>query len=278
LVCTKMVSHYADNVHRSRQPSFAVAHGATALELAVIKPAVHEGKVLTAVVDLLVIKPDRPAILQNRDVRFSSVSHPREILCQMNGRVGLVSDAQQEHLTRELVGTADGAIEAVRRVNGVGGCDLFCTRANCGEGVRTVAAEHVRTPPEPFRNDSHLPTGTRPRVKRVIIIPGHTRHHECTIGSQRVAQSGNEAQRSSCDGPDFRECRVHEQDVTRRHAQIDQLTDKDILADNIHVHSLRRTSRSPARMRRAEGGDYPSTVDFIALGPWGALSILSPLV
>ena len=37
-------------------------------------------------------------------------------------------------------------------------------------------------------NDAHIGTGSRPRVKGIIIIVGHAGHHESATGSERVTQ------------------------------------------------------------------------------------------
>jgi hypothetical protein len=155
---SKTVYNHVDNVAGPGQPRFAVPDGATTLELLIVKPAIDESKILAAVINLSVLEPNRLASLQNGDVLQSSVPYPRKILCQVDSGIRVVTDAQQEHLSVQFISPTHGTVEAMRRVNGVWRRNLLCQRADGGECVRTVATKDAWTPPERFRNDSHLRT------------------------------------------------------------------------------------------------------------------------
>jgi hypothetical protein len=223
LIQAKMVYYHADDVARPGQPRFAMSHDAATLELAVVKPAIHKSKILAAVINLPVFEPNGLATLQNGNMLGSSVPYPRQILCQMDGGTRFVTDAEQEHLCIQFIYPTHRTVEAMRRVNGVGRCDPAGQRADRGEGVRTVATEDSRTPPERFRNDSHVRTRSRLGIKWVIVVPGHARHNQHAPWSQNVVQGRNQSPRAILDGPDLRERGMHQQDGTGLYAKTQQL-------------------------------------------------------
>src|SRR5687767_3953168 len=97
---------------------------------------------------LTVIEPDRFAISKNCDVLITPVSYPGKVFCQMNSRVGVVSDTEQEDLPIQLVYAADWAVQSVGNINGMWSEDRLCERTNCRKSVIVVTAHHTRQPPE----------------------------------------------------------------------------------------------------------------------------------
>jgi len=108
------------DVARPRQPCLSVPHDATLLESLLIEPAVQQGEVLTAVVDLFISEPDRSAVLHKRNVLLPSVPYSFKVLGQVNGGAGIVTHAEQEYLSVQVVGTADGAVLAMRNLDWMG--------------------------------------------------------------------------------------------------------------------------------------------------------------
>ena len=108
-------------------------------------------------------------------------------------------------------------------------------RAGCHERVRAVAPEDIRLPPERIGDDAHIGTWCRLRVERVIVIAGHTWHHEGAVGTQCAAQRFNQAPRSTFYRPDLRESGMDQQDAAGFHAQTEELLGHRVYADRIHV-------------------------------------------
>ena len=73
-----------------------------------VQPASHEGKVLAAVVVLAVVDAGDLLALANEDGLGAAVAHPRQQLGQVDGGVGWVADAEQQHLPVQLVDAPPG--------------------------------------------------------------------------------------------------------------------------------------------------------------------------
>ena len=115
----------------------------------------------------------------------------------MNGRIGVVTDAQEEHLPVELVNTAHGAAEAMRWVKRMGSGDSGRERADRSKRVGAVAPEDSRLSPKSFRHNTHSGAWGVLRIERVIVVASHAWHHERAAGAKRAAQPFNQGLRST---------------------------------------------------------------------------------
>ena len=77
LILAQPLDHHRHHVPRAGQPRPRASHGSQALQTPGVQPAIHQGKVLTAVVDLAVVKARRLAVLEQSDVLLAPVAHAR---------------------------------------------------------------------------------------------------------------------------------------------------------------------------------------------------------
>src|SRR4030095_10079125 len=136
-----------------------------ALKAFLLKPPINQIEVLTAVIDLLVVNPRRFPLLDDGDVFPAPVPNTRQRLGQMNGRVGIVTDAEQKHLPVKFIDSAHGTDQAMWWINGMRSSNSSRLLADRGKGARVVTAEHTRESPEHIRNDSHVDPGSCLRIK-----------------------------------------------------------------------------------------------------------------
>ena len=109
--------------------------------------------------------------------------HPRQQLGQVDGGVGWVADAEQQHLPVQLVDAPHRAVDAVRISTGCGAVMRAARGASGGKesgcrcAGRPAAARRYRRP-RPFlrcRVD---------RGSRVLIVPRHAGHHQRARGAR----------------------------------------------------------------------------------------------
>jgi hypothetical protein len=116
LALTQLPNGHGDDVSRSGEARVRVADGAAPLQSLSVEPIVHEGKVLAAVIDFRVIDPKELSVLHHHRVARPPISDAGHVLGEMDGRIRVVSYAEQEHLAIELVYPADGAVDPVRNL------------------------------------------------------------------------------------------------------------------------------------------------------------------
>ena len=92
LVCRYMLQHYRHNVAGLGKAGFAMSDYPATLQVPGVKPGIDQNEVLAAVINLPVLEPRRPPILENRHVFVPSIPYFSQILCHMNGRIRFVTD------------------------------------------------------------------------------------------------------------------------------------------------------------------------------------------
>jgi hypothetical protein len=92
-----------------------VSNNSLALKAALAQPFVGESESLAAVIVLAVLDADRATVLEHGDVERRAIRHVRHQLGQMQRRVRVVIDAEEQNLPIELVNSADGTLRPVRR-------------------------------------------------------------------------------------------------------------------------------------------------------------------
>ena len=101
----------------------------------------------------------------------------------------------------------------MRDVDGVGLRNAPRKRAGRGEGVRTVAAQHSRHPPERVGEHADGAARAAAAVERRVVVVGHARHDEGPAIAHGVEKGFDEAAHAAFDRPNPGERRVHQQDV-----------------------------------------------------------------
>jgi hypothetical protein len=173
---------------------------------------------------LLVVDPNRPSVLEDRTVRRHPVWNAREQLRQVERRIGVMSDPEEEHLPVQIVHPPDRAFGDVGRKREWVRGDSGGSRSGRREGVAVVASQHTRQSPERVRYDSE----TRRRwsgewVERFVVISGPGRHHHGAIGTQGTTESLDQAEGSTLDRPCCPEGRVYQQDTAFLHSESAEL-------------------------------------------------------
>ena len=91
--------------HKSR---FRVSHDASPLLRALAQPTIRQRETLAAVVNLLVLEAGGRTALHDGDVLASTVADARHVFSEMDRGIGIVANAQQEHLATKLVDATHG--------------------------------------------------------------------------------------------------------------------------------------------------------------------------
>lgn len=108
--------HYSlDYVLRSHQPRGRVADRALPLETSLTQPVVNEREVAAAVIGLLIFDVARRAISQHECPLASPLRNMGQTLSQMDGRVGIVADAEEQDGALELMNAPDRTVEPMHR-------------------------------------------------------------------------------------------------------------------------------------------------------------------
>ena len=89
-------------------------------------------------------------------------------------------------------------------------------RAMRGKGVGAVAAQDARHPPEGIGHYAHGAAGRGLPVERHVVVIGHARHDERSVGADGGEQPLDELIRA---GSNPGERRVHQKDPARLHAE-----------------------------------------------------------
>ena len=106
---------HAHDVPRPRHHRLPMSETASGLQSPFIEPLPHQRKALRTVVVLVIREFDRDSVLDDRDALRYAVGDPGDELGEVERRIDLVIDAEQEHLSVELVHSAHGALRNVRR-------------------------------------------------------------------------------------------------------------------------------------------------------------------
>ena len=205
---------HSDNVASPREPCMGVPDAPFALETPRPQPLVREGEALTAVVVFLVVYPNRASILEDRAVPRHAVRSARDDLRQVERSIGVMTDAEQEHLPVQIAHPPDRAFGNVGRKRQWVGGDPGSLRSGRREGVDVIASPHTGRSPERFRDDAEARRhGSGEWIEGLVILPRPGRHHQGSVGTECVTERLNQAERPSLDRSGSPEGRVHQQDT-----------------------------------------------------------------
>lgn len=209
-----MVQGDVDDITGAEQPRVCVAHAALALEPALAQPFVGQCEASAAVVVLTVLDPLGPAVAQDRQRFRHAVGHAGHDLGQVERRVRLVPDAEEEDLAVQLVHPAHGALGDVGRERervdeDPGGC-----RARRREGEEVIAAPHAGEPPERVRDDAEVRRRRRRLgVERLVVVPRPRGHDQRPGRTERQHERLDQPSGPAPDRLHSAERRVDEQDA-----------------------------------------------------------------
>src|SRR6185369_1755547 len=103
LVAAQPIERGRHDVARARKPRLGVTNPAAALPALGFQPRVEQAEVFAAMVGLAVFVAPRPSVQQDGRVLGLPVAHAGDVLGDVDRRVGVVPDPEQQHLAVELV-------------------------------------------------------------------------------------------------------------------------------------------------------------------------------
>jgi hypothetical protein len=139
-VVRQVFQRNSDDVPRAREPCISVPYGPFGLEAQRPQPLVREGEALTTMVVLLVVDPNRPTVLEDRAVPRHAVRNRCKELRQVERRVGIMTDAEKQHLPVRIVHPTDRALRDVGREREWISGDPDSLRSGRREGVEVIAS------------------------------------------------------------------------------------------------------------------------------------------
>jgi hypothetical protein len=155
-----------DEVFRSEEARMRTADWALALLLALPKPRVGNAKTSAAVIALGDHQLFNAAFSDDEARVRHSVRNTGKGLSQMQGGVFTVFDAEEQHLSIEVVNAPDRAVGPMRRRKNLWRTNGVCQRARrCKRTARVGAANHTRLAPEQLGGDAHSDTRGRGRIE-----------------------------------------------------------------------------------------------------------------
>jgi hypothetical protein len=208
---------------RPCQPGMPVSNDPVPLLSPGVKPVIHQGEILTAVVDFDVVQTCEPPGAHGHQVFGPSIPYLGQVLGQVDRRIGIVTNPEQEDLPVELIDAPDRTIQAVGDVRGMSGCNFPSLGTRCGEGVRTVTPENAGQAPERVRYDTHAQAWSPRRIEWMIVIVTHAGHDQCSGRPQCAPQRFDKAQRAAFHRRQLRERRVYDQDTTGLYPELLEL-------------------------------------------------------
>lgn len=210
------------------------------LETLLVQPRIDPHEVLAAVIDLVILETFGPTFPKYGQMLAASVPDASDRLGQMDRRIRVVTDAEEQYLSVEIVYTTDRAIAAVREVERMRCEDVRGARTGGGKGVRAVATQHAGQPPEGVRDDPESAALPGPRIEGVVVVAAHARHHERSARAHRIEQSRDQPVRTALYRLDMREGGMHQQHAAGFHSEIAQFTRHLPLGDRAPHHRAGR--------------------------------------
>ena len=186
LVLPESCRHNLHDILRADEARLCITDLSPPLQSAFIKPAIHQGEILTAVVVSRYSK--RTGSPSFRIVRYFSAgsglppySRTGGWSYSSRGRRPAVAPA------RPVRRPCRPGCQPVWDINGVWSRYSLRLWTNRREGVVVVAAQDARQTPEGIGSDSQLRTMTFSLVERQVVFITHARHDERTLRSERNA-------------------------------------------------------------------------------------------
>ncbi len=137
-VAGQVVERNLDDIPGAREPSVRVPHATFRLKPARPEPLVRQAEALATVIVFLVVNPDRPSVAEHGTGRRHPVRNAREQLRQVERRVGVMANPEQEHLSVQIVHPPDGAFGNMRRQRERIGGDSGGFRSGGREGMSVM--------------------------------------------------------------------------------------------------------------------------------------------
>jgi hypothetical protein len=208
-VPTQVLTRNSDNVPGASEPCRSVSYAPFGLEASHPQPMVNECEPLAAMVVLPIVDPNRASVVEHRAVPRHTVRNRREKLRQVERRVGVMTNPEKEHLPVQIVHPTDRTLRDMRRKGEGVGDDPGGFRPGRRKGVEVMAPPYTGQSPEGIRHDSEARRRCRGhRIEGLVVLPRPRRHHQGAGGANGIAESLEQAERSSLDRPGSPEGRV----------------------------------------------------------------------
>lgn len=173
---------------------------------------------------LLVVDPNGASVLDDRTVLRHAVRNACEEFRQVERRVGVMTNPKKKDLAIQIVHTTDRALGDVGRKRKWVGCDPGSFRSGRRKGVEVIASQYTGQSPERIRDDSEARRcWSCEWVEGGVVIPRRRGHHQSAVGPEGVAESLDQAERSSLDRSCDPEGCVYEQDTVFRNSERTEL-------------------------------------------------------
>jgi hypothetical protein len=200
---------------RAYQARWSVSDDPVALLSLGVEPLIQQTEILATVVYLDVVHARELPPDPRDQVLGPSITNPCQILREMHRCIPVVTHAQQEHLSVQLVDAAYRAIQPVRDVDWMRGGNLCGFWTYRRERVWAVTPEHVRKAPERVGYDAHPETWGCMGIERVIVVITHAGHDEGTGRAKCRPQCTDKPERPAFKRGDLGKGGVHDQDTAR---------------------------------------------------------------
>ena len=158
LAGSQPLHHDVHDCYRGYKSRLAVSHAASSLRRPLAQPPIHKGESLAAVVKLFVLEAGGRTVLHDGGELASTVADARHVFREMDRRVGVMANAQQEHLVTKLVDATHGLSGPC---GGDSGCGAVMRSASGPTAAKAWVLSLRRTP------------GSRQKESAVTPMLGH---------------------------------------------------------------------------------------------------------
>lgn len=197
-IAGEMFEGDSDDVAGASEPGMRVSNGAFGLEPGGTQPLVRQSEAGAAVIVFLIVNSDRASVLKNREVFGQAIGNAGEDFGQVESRVGIMADADKEHLFIQFVHAADRTSRNVRRKRQRAGDDLGGVGSDGGEAVEVIASQDARLPPEEIGDYAEVGRcGRDAWIEKLVIVSRPGWHDERAFRAERFPQRLNQTERAS---------------------------------------------------------------------------------
>lgn len=247
-IAGEMFEGDSDDVAGASEPGMRVSNGAFGLEPGGTQPLVRQSEAGAAVIVFLIVNSDRASVLKNREVFGQAIGNAGEDFGQVESRVGIMADADKEHLSIQFVHAADRTSRNVRRKRQRAGDDLGGVGSDGGEAVEVIASQDARLPPEEIGDYAEVGRcGRDAWIEGLVIVSRPGWHDERAFRAERFLQRLNQTERASLDRAYRAKRSVNEQDAAWFDAEGEELGG--------HCRSGAHSEERPLQIvRSAQGG------------------------
>ena len=134
----------------------SMADTAFALQAIMAQPVIGGCEARAAMIVLAIVYAHGPAVSQNRAIGGCAIRHAGDELGEMKRCVGVVADAQQQHLAVMLMHAPDRAFRDMRRQRQRINKDRLGQWANGRESLKMVATANLWQAPEHIGSDAQI--------------------------------------------------------------------------------------------------------------------------